>query len=89
MSCDQRDLIHFISRFALKVMKEKFSSGCEDSVVIGQLMVLTQLDWPAEAALLWRLLQSVQKKGSFVYPGLLSYVTSIHLASCCGCIGLL
>ena len=78
LSCDQTQVIYFISRFAQKVLKNNFLSGCEESPVLGQLMVLSQLDWPAEAKLLWQLLQSVQKKGNFVYPGLLSYITSIH-----------
>lgn len=79
LSCDQTQVIYFISRFAQKVLKNNFLSGCEESPVLGQLMVLSQLDWPAEAKLLWQLLQSVQKKGNFVYPGLLSYITNISL----------
>ena len=78
MSCDQTQIIHYIARFVLKVLKEQYSTDSDNDEIIGQLMVLTQLDWPMEAGLLWQLLQSVQKKETFIYPGLLAYINSIH-----------
>ncbi|OQR68125.1 integrator complex subunit 10-like [Tropilaelaps mercedesae] len=72
--CTRDEVLRFFIRILMTILKERLAGDQRDDLALGNLLVLSQADWPAHEGQVLQLIASIRRVKAFSYPLFMSYV---------------
>ncbi|XP_062716544.1 integrator complex subunit 10 [Aedes albopictus] len=79
MPLTKRSILHYIVQTLITLLKAKLSDPECSNGVIGNLLVLCQLNWPHESTIVEIIFEIIKSRRQFSYPIWTSYVVNVEI----------
>ena len=80
MAMGRAEIIQYCVSILIGCFRERASRSSGNSdLAIGHLIVLLQLDWPHNSALLEEVVEKIRRQGHFTYPLFVTYVIHVDI----------